>query len=384
MFWLLACGSHHTLRTVASSPDGGAAPETRDAERPALETAAPSVDSASEGGVVDPTTVSRCGSQVSFHIAPAPGLDTSTLCPFYGCETMSATISSGAIQFGAGSYLSPAESVMWSGLTINGCGLLCDTCQEVFCHSCVVLGIFTRLIYDRVWDGSYFLQGTCNGEACMGPTACAPAGHYVANFCVQKGVTAKEGLSDVGCYPLSELNESLAQPLACGSVEFDLPSTVWLSVNLGGAAGTRGPIDPGLPSALLDLVGSYRVSSSSGGFGSVSESKKLQFTDVDMVIAKGSDSDLVVVTNPLPGDFPGSCSIPVNIVADASGNWSLQNPATTCTSGGATVTLYPGYFTLTGTSASIALSAAGSSTGGTQSATQTFAFAYSGIAVRAP
>ena len=156
-------------------------------------------------------------------------------------------------------------------------------------------------------------------------------------------------------------------------------------MKLGEVVETRGPIDPGVASALLDLVGNYRASSSSGGLVSISESKKLQFDDVDMVIAKGSDSDLVVVTNPLPGDFLGSCSIPLNIVADGSGNWSLQNPATTtCTSAGATVTVYPGYFTMTGTSESIALSAAGSSTGGTQSAGQTFAFAYSGIAIRAP
>jgi hypothetical protein len=54
MVWLLACCSHHTLRTMAFSPDGGAAPEPVDAEGPALETAAPSVDSASDGGVIDP------------------------------------------------------------------------------------------------------------------------------------------------------------------------------------------------------------------------------------------------------------------------------------------------------------------------------------------
>jgi hypothetical protein len=382
MLLLLACGGRHSLRIAGASPDGSVPPEA-DAWAPVEAAAGPS-DASPEGGAVDATPTARCGSQVSFQVGPGPGVDPGTLCPLSACDGLSATLTSGPVQFAAGTWLSPAVPVIWANSTLNGCGLLCATCQMVSCHSCIALRTFPIPGYQRVWDGSYFLEGTCNGNACMGPTACAPAGHYVANFCMQKGVPSKGSYGDTGCLSLSGLNATWAQPLACASVEFDLPSTVSLYVGLGGVAQARTPIDPGLASALRDLVGSYRVSASSVGFGSPSGASKLQFADAVMTLAQGGDADVVMAMNPLPGDFPGSCSIPMNAIVDAGGQWSLQNPATTCSSGGATVTLYPGYVTVTGSSSTLALAVAGSSTGGTRSAAETFGFAYSGVALRAP
>jgi hypothetical protein len=184
--------------------------------------------------------------------------------------------------------------------------------------------------------------------------------------------------------PLSRLDPSPTQIESCGTAEFDLPSVASVSVKIRAAAGTRVPLDPGLAQAVLGLAGSYRLGTSSGTMADEAGPTKVQFADVDLVVASGIDSDLVVITNPLPGDFPGSCTIPVNVAIDGAGNWSLQNPATTCASDGATVTLYPGYYKVSPSGPDLAVVAAGSSTGGSRSATGTFAFAYSGLALRSP
>jgi hypothetical protein len=376
------CG-HRALHPVAPSADAGFAPDLVDAGL-ASPDAARSLDGANDVGSTDLAELSSCNSHVSFHVEPDPSLDLTTLCP-ESCGGPLATLTSGTTQLRAGYWLSLDIPVVWVNTgRINGCVLACDTCQPVFCHSCIALTDFPASGFAPVWDGSYFLQGTCNGNACMGPTACAPAGHYVASFCVQRGVTIQGPYGPGGCLPLSRLDASSTQPMACGSVEFDLPSTASLSVKLLGATGARVPIDPGLASAVLDLVGSYRLTSSSGAFAGQTGSSKVQFTDVDTLVAEGIDSDLVIVTNPLPGDFPGSCTVPINVTVDGAGNWSLQNPATTCTTDGATVTLYPGYYTVSSSGRDLLIVAAGSSTGGLRSGTETFAFAYSGSAVRSP
>jgi hypothetical protein len=382
----LVTGCHHGgLRQVAPSADAGAAPDAAGAELGAADAVFPPADRPSDAYGTDATADPACGSpRIGFHLEPDPSVDPTTLCTVE-CGGPLATLTSGGTQLRAGSWISLDVPVVWgSPSRPNGCVLGCDTCQPIFCHSCIVASSFPATGFDVVWYGTYYVQGTCNGNPCMGPTACAPTGHYGASFCIQRGLTVHGSLGPGGCLSLSKLDSSVTWPSACGSAEFDLPSTVSLSVKLGGPVGTRGSIDPGLAAALLDLVGSYRLNPSSGTIADETGIAKVQFSDADLAVASDANSDLTVITNPLPGDFPGSCTIPLNAVVDAAGDWSLTNPGTTCAVGGATVTLYPGYYTVTSSGRDLAVRAAGNSTGGIKSATETLAFAYSGTAVRSP
>jgi hypothetical protein len=368
------------MRQLGPSPD--AAPDLVDA-RVTSPDAAGSFDGTSDRGGPDATVTSECGSLVSFHVEQDLSVDPTTVCD--ECGGPMATLTSGTTQIRVGSWLGMDTTAVWvTSHPINSCALACDTCQPIFCHSCVILSPAPTTGLDVAWDGSYYLQGTCNGNACMGPTACAPAGHWVAKFCMPRGVTVRGPYRSGACMPLSKLDPSPTRIESCGTAEFDLPSVASLSVKIRAAAGTRVPLDPGLARAVLGLAGSYRLGTSSGTMADEAGPTKVQFADVDLLVAGGIDSDLVVTTNPLPGDFPGSCTIPVNVAIDGAGNWSLQNPATTCASDGATVTLYPGYYKLSPSGPNLAVVAAGSSTGGSRSATETFAFAYSGLALRSP
>jgi hypothetical protein len=342
---------------------------------------ASSADATSDGPVPDSTPTADCGTLVTFHVIPDVAVDPDTLCPM-DCGGPLATLASGSVQLRASYWLSPSTPVVWvTPYKINSCAVSCETCQTIFCHSCIVTTEFPPSGFSPSWDGSYFLQGTCNGNVCMGPTACVATGRYTATFCVQKGITTKTRLGGA-CLPLGKLDPSQMQATACGSVDFEIPSTASLPVKVGGTVGTRVPLDPAIASALLDLVGDYRLNPSSGSIGVDTGAAKLEFANVDLAVAAATDSDLLVVTNPLPGEFPDSCEIPLNVAIDGTGRWSLENPAVTCTKGTATITLYPGYYRLSASERDLAIAAAGAVAGGTRSGDQTFAFAYSGLAQR--
>ena len=101
-----------------------------------------------------------------------------------------------------------------------------------------------------------------------------------------------------------------------------------------------------------------------------------------MSVAASAVADLLVTTNPLPGDFPGKCDIPLSLVTDESGQWSLQNRTTVaCALAGATVTLYRGYYAMKTSNGNLVISAAGNTAGGTQSKSDTWGFAYSAVVV---
>jgi hypothetical protein len=376
------CG-HRALRSAGPSTDAGLAPDAADAAA-ATPDAAPSVDGRRDGSNPDVTVTSDCGSLVRFHVEPDPSVDPSTLCP-QECGGPLATLTSGSTQFQAGTWLNFNVPVVWvTPYKINACVLGCDTCEMIFCHSCIVSSTFPTVGFDTAWDGSYFAQGTCNGNACMGPIVCAPVGRWSARFCMQRGVTVRGPYGSGGCIPLSKLDPSATHPEACGTAEFDLPSAASVSVKMRSSGGERVPLDPGLTSTILGFAGSYRLSPSSGTMASQTGSTKIQFADSALSLAGAADSDLVIVTNPLPGDFPGSCTIPLNIATAGTDGWSLWNPATTCATDGASITLYPGYYTVSPSGKNLAVVAAGSSTGGLLSAAETLAFAYSGTAVRSP
>jgi hypothetical protein len=365
----LSCGHRSSLHTLAPPADGSA-PDAADAvARPDV-----SPDTLPDAG---------CGSWIAFRVEPDPAVDPTTLCPV-DCGGPLATLASGTVQYEAGYWLSLGTPVVWADAPqVNSCALSCDTCKVIFCHSCVVSTIFPAGgVFHPVWDGSYYLQGTCNGNACMGGKACAPPGRYTATFCIPKGVPSQAGGAS-SSIPLSLMDGATMQAKACGSADFDLPEAASPVVKIGGPL-LRVPRDYIFASALQAVTGNYVFTPSSGSIAGPNGPAKRGLAGGPLTINPGTDSDLQIVVNPLPDDFPDLCTIPVNAFADRNGNWSLQNPATTCTSGNAVVTLYPGYYYVSLSGDILVISAGGNSTGGSLSADQTLAFAYSGTAARAP
>jgi hypothetical protein len=380
---LVGCNRRTALGPVVADAGDAAVGADRagsDSLAVAQETGTDVVLMPTDGGAADATADldpgASCGSQVSFRLEPDPDADPSTLC-LYGCEGISsATIGFGSTWFRAGSELNPGVAVVWGfAPKAVGCARLCDTCEFGFCHPCPAqLSPFANAI-SVTWDGSYFVQGTCDGTTCAGPSTCAPAGHYLATFCVHRGVTV-----DHHCFPLFYMNSPAQE--ACTSVEFDLPTTIALPVRIGSDRSSRATPDAGAGPGPADFVGTYLLHSSSAGFVIGGANSSLSFTDVALSIAPGTVSDFVVTANPVPGDYPGVCDIPVNLTSDSQGNWSLQNPLTTCASGGATATLYKGYYTVATANGNLAVSGAGLTTGGAQSKANSWGFAYTGVAVR--
>ena len=155
----------------------------------------------------DAGSAGYCGSQVTFQIAAAPA---ESFCA-YGCDTLSTmAFASQSARFTASDIAQPI------------CVAICDQCDALpFCHSCPGPGPFPATGIRRVWDGSYFASGgTCGARACRGPRLCAPAGHYIGEFCARRGV-----VSDNYC--------TLQPDTACATVEFDLPATTTVAVELG-------------------------------------------------------------------------------------------------------------------------------------------------------
>ena len=176
------------------------------------------------GGVTDPRTSTSdsgdngdsgpCGSQVVFKILPLPGVDPNSFCS-YGCYGLSTiTFTSAFTQLTADDIAQPT------------CVPLCDECDGVVisgCHSCPSgFPLFLAVdFHNYSWDGSYFTKSTCGGgKVCQGPQLCASAGHYTGEFCALRG-----SVSGNYCTPLQEA--------ACTTVEFDLPSTATIAVELG-------------------------------------------------------------------------------------------------------------------------------------------------------
>jgi hypothetical protein len=176
-----------------------------------------SVDSGEAGAA------SQCGSEVEFRVVAAPGFDPSSLC-LMPCDGVSLLLTSGATQLWVGFVWTPDYEVVWTASPqryFRGAAS-CDTCSSPPSSSCAG-GVETFPVdgISRTWPGTYFAVGaTCNGQACMGPALCAPAGHYTATACATRGST-----SGNVCSP--------TQDTACGAAEFDLPSTTTVTIGLG-------------------------------------------------------------------------------------------------------------------------------------------------------
>jgi hypothetical protein len=333
-----------------------------------------------DGGAAD--AVGACGSQITFHIGVGPDVDPAALCS-HPCDGVSTVLRTDSLELAVGPFLAPGMRALWSPVQADiGCVVLCDGCSRLLCPPCFQGMSLPAGGWDRLWEGSFYPDnGTCNGQACVGPPRCAPQGHYTAELCVLKGVALNNQ-----CVLPSVLDEAATAPTVCGTVAFDLPSTASLAVALGSSdAASRLP-DGGAETAdVLALVGNYTATASSGGITDGMGRDQVRFDSAPLALAPGTDSDLVVTTNPLPGDFPDSCRLPMQVTADAGGNLVLENRATTCSSDAATVNLDKGDYRLLPLAGSgkLRLAAMGTITGATGAAGP-LAFAYSGEVVPAP
>jgi hypothetical protein len=164
-----------------------------------------------------------CGSEISFQIDLAPNVDPNSLCTL-PCDGVSVSVTSGSIQLWLGFVATMSGRFVWTGSTqqyFRGAAT-CETCANppsVSCPGGIATFPSTRIA--RVWSGEYFAIGpTCDGKPCINPAVCALPGHYTAAVC------ATQGLASGGhCTP--------SEGTICSTVEFDLPSTVALSVELG-------------------------------------------------------------------------------------------------------------------------------------------------------
>jgi hypothetical protein len=164
--------------------------------------------SANDSG--DAGSAGQCGSQITFQIAAAPA---DSFCA-YNCDSLS------TIAFTSGSTQLLADDISYPL-----CAAICDSCDaRPLCPPCPGIRPFPAAGFNYHWDGSYFPSGgTCGEQPCRGPRLCARAGHYTGTFCAMRGTVSRDH-----CTPLQFM-----QDMACSTVEFDLPSTMTVAVELG-------------------------------------------------------------------------------------------------------------------------------------------------------
>jgi hypothetical protein len=83
--------------------------------------------------------------------------------------------------------------------TSTDCEMTCGECESVDCPDIAcVQAPFDRPLSFR-FDGSYLVESTCGGGSECLETACAPAGQYVAEFCLERALPPPEGSTE--CTP---------------------------------------------------------------------------------------------------------------------------------------------------------------------------------------
>lgn len=206
------CSRTSTDRMPPALVDAATDPEV--AGESARDVRVPEEAESSAGSSNDTGSVGACGSGISFQIVAALGVDPGSFCT-YGCNLIQKiTFTSGSSQVTADDIAQP------------NCVPLCDACDKVpACHSCVGINQFPLAGVGYDWDGSYRASATCGAQACRGPQVCAPAGHYIGEFCALRGTTVSGR-----CTPSQGLG---SQDVSCSTVEFDLPSTATFTVELG-------------------------------------------------------------------------------------------------------------------------------------------------------
>jgi hypothetical protein len=206
------CGRLGPARTPAATADGAADLDLGGGaagDGGALEEAA-----SPAGGSIDTAPFGDCGSALSFQIVAAAGTDPGSFCT-YGCYAVE------EIVFTADSVQVTAEDI-----APPNCVSLCDACSATPpCHSCPGISPFPSTGVNYRWDGAYWVSGTCGAQACRGPRVCAPTGHYAGRFCAIRGSTVSGR-----CTPRQGVG---SEDVSCATIEFDLPSTAAIAVELG-------------------------------------------------------------------------------------------------------------------------------------------------------
>ncbi len=169
---------------------------------------------ADAGSPSDVGAAGSCGSRISFSIVAAAGVDPGSFCT-YGCNSI------GEIAFANNDIQLTTDDVV-----APNCVSLCDACgSPTLCHSCSGIGLFPSAGVNYTWDGSHWATGICGANSCRGPRLCAPAGHFAGTFCAWRGTTVSGR-----CTPSQG---SPGADVSCTTVEFDLPSTESITVELG-------------------------------------------------------------------------------------------------------------------------------------------------------
>jgi hypothetical protein len=208
----LGCGGSTTTRLQPAVVDAATNPEvTNDAAQDLDDFANTETF---PGSSTDTGNSGSCGSALSFQIVAAAGIDSGSFCT-YGCYGVE------KIVFTSGSAQVTADDIAYPN-----CTPLCGACGTTpICHSCSGINPLPPAGVSYDWDGAYWGNGTCGAQACRGPRLCAPPGHYTGEFCAVRGST------DSGrCTPSQGVG---SQDVSCSTVEFDLPSTATITVELG-------------------------------------------------------------------------------------------------------------------------------------------------------
>lgn len=98
-------------------------------------------------------------------------------------------------------------------------------------------------------------------------------------------------------------------------------------------------IEAEAPKDFRKFLGKYKFSAA-GGYTcpDANHSSTTTPTDVPLEIKLGDgDSDVVVITNPLPARYPGPCTIKMNAEGSPLSDMIKAVPSTTCTSGTSTI-----------------------------------------------
>jgi hypothetical protein len=151
----------------------------------------------------------------------------------------------------------------------------------------------------------------------------------------------------------------------------------------GAAGGTSGALDAGAqPTDFTRFIGRYTVNVLGGGITCGSYADAVLFSGALLEMVRGTESDLVVVSNPLPGEFPGSCTLKANAVDSPYSDLVAVSPGAgiTCTSGAVTLTIGAYNFAYTHVDGKLAVSANGTTSGGPHGSCN---FGYSAEAVAA-
>ena len=208
----VSCGGSTTAPMRSAVVDAAAASEG--ANDDARDLGVLGAADTSAGSSIDTGSAESCGSALSFQIIAAAGVDPGSFCT-YGCYWIQKIV-----------FTSGSTQVTADDIATPNCTPFCDACDvKPICHSCPGINPLPAAGVSYDWDGSYWGNGTCGAEVCRGPRLCVQPGHYTGEFCAMRGSTESGR-----CTPSQGIG---SDDVSCSTVDFDLPSTATIAVELG-------------------------------------------------------------------------------------------------------------------------------------------------------